>query len=50
MIRGQLPPEPRYADFPPVPRPAVVRQGRGGSIYEQQTHLGRGFSRLSGHS
>ena len=49
MIRGALPTEPRYADIPPVPRPAVVRQGRGGSIYEQQTHLGRSSARLSEH-
>lgn len=41
MLRGELPESPRHADIPPVPRPANPRSGRGGSIYEQQTHLQR---------
>ena len=41
MLCGQLPAAPRYADVPPVPQPAQPRQGRSGSIYEQQTHLQR---------
>jgi phytanoyl-CoA hydroxylase len=39
MLRGELPESPRFVDAPPVPRPAQPRTGRGGSIYEQQTHL-----------
>ena len=40
MLRGTLPEAPRFADdIPDIPRPAQPRAGRGGSIYEQQTHL-----------
>ena len=39
MVRGELPKEARTVDLPPVPRPAKPRTVRGGSIYEQQTHL-----------
>jgi ectoine hydroxylase-related dioxygenase (phytanoyl-CoA dioxygenase family) len=39
ILRGEPVREPRYADIPPVPRPATIRPGRSGSIYEQQTLL-----------
>jgi phytanoyl-CoA hydroxylase len=39
MLRGEQPEAPRIVDLPPIPQPKNPRPGRGGSIYEQQTHL-----------
>ena len=39
MLCGEPPTEPRYTEVPPVPAPAVVSPGRGGSIYENQTQM-----------
>ena len=41
MLCGKPPTEPRYAEVPPVPTPAVVNPGRGGSIYENQAEMKR---------
>ena len=43
MLRGETPDEARFTDLPEVPRPAQTREGKTGSIYEQQTHLQRRF-------
>ena len=41
MLCGKPPTQPRYAKVPPVPTPAVVNPGRGGSIYENQAEMKR---------